>query len=391
MNNSEELKLLMMFSLLASINLMVLFLILFFKKNNTLCTKVLGLLVFVPSAVLIVNPLLYSKGFSDYLLFIYLAFSIPFLFGPLLLLYIHLVQGNSYRFKRKYLLHFLPVFAVTLYGFYIHFQPDEFIRENYLQIVSGENLVTNLIYFAQFIHFAVYITWSIRKVNSFKTKTYMSVTDRNNYNWLKFFVTRLLYLNILLMVVYVVQMSFFPNYMMYSDLLATPLASTCFYPIMVYKSFTSDVFSKEVLEKQALKSRRSQTLASNNIANKEISLGNNGDASKISKSILKEVKDNKSYLRPDYTIFDLSKQLQLSQRTISETINSEMGKNFSDLINEHRVEESKLILIDKSKDLTIDAIAELSGFKSRATFYRVFKDKTKMTPLQYIKTHKVVS
>lgn len=392
MNHSEELKLLIMFSLLAAINLIVLFLILFFKKNNTLNTKVLGLLVFIPSVVLMLNPLMYSKYFSGYLLIVFLALSIPFLFGPLLLLYIDLVKGNTYQFKKKNLLHFFPVYVVSFYGLYISIQSDEFLHKNYQSIVSGEHWVVNLIYLGQLIHFAIYITLGIKKVNLFKTKKYMSVVDKTNYNWLNFFVTRLLYLNILLLVIYIVQMSFFPNYMMYSDLLATPLASTCFYPMVVYKSFSNRIGEKEWFDKKDTKSKLSQVSQVSQLdIKKEIYNENLQDSCFFSKLIKNEIQDNKSYLKLDYTIADLSKKLKLPQRTISDIINNKIGKSFSDLINEYRVQESKLILIDKSKSLTIDAIAELSGFKSRATFYRVFKDKTKMTPMEYIKKFKTVS
>ncbi|MGY5355573.1 helix-turn-helix domain-containing protein [Wenyingzhuangia sp. IMCC45467] len=382
MNDWTELKLLVIFSLLAAANLMVLFLILFFKKNNTLVNKVLGLLVFIPSVVLIINPLLYLEYFSEYLVFIFLGSSTTFLFGPLLLFYIYLVQGHSYQFKRKHLIHFFPVFIVTIYGIYINLQSKEFIHENYLRIVSGEDLVTNIIYLAQIIHFAIYITWSIRKVNRMKTKNYMSIADKANYKWLRFFVTRLLYLNILILIVYVVQMSFFPSYIIYSDLLATPLVSSCFYPIMVYKSFTNKVtYDTDVFDKKELSS------VENNKEQKE----NVEDLQTTLTLILEHLNQNKLYLKPDYTIFELSKDLQLSQRLVSDSINQVMGKNFSDLMNDFRIEESKIILLEKSKDLTIDAIAELSGFKSRATFYRVFKDKTNLTPAQYVKTLNSVS
>ncbi|WP_029489345.1 helix-turn-helix domain-containing protein [Ochrovirga pacifica] len=391
MNDWDTLKLLVIFSLLAAVNLLVLSLILLFKKNNSPSNKVLGLLVFIPSLVLVMNPLLYLQYFSKYLVFIFLGLSSTFLFGPLLLLYVYLVQGNTYWFKKKELLHFLPVFLVTFYGVYLNFQSREAILENYLQIVSGEDVVTNFIYLAQLIHFAIYITWSIRKVNGMRTKNYLSVAEKNNYKWLRFFVFRLLYLNVLMLLVYIVQISFFPSYMMYSDLLATPLASSCFYPIMVYKSFSAnatsseDVFdSKENKFKWPLSPKSAQV-------KKEDCKENAEDLHALSVQIQQHIKESKAYLTPNYAISDLAKQLHQSQRMVSDSINQVFGKNFSDLIHDYRIETSKKLLLEKSSNLTIDAIAELSGFKSRATFYRVFKDKTNLTPAQYVKKYKSVS
>ncbi|MDO3693761.1 helix-turn-helix domain-containing protein [Wenyingzhuangia sp. chi5] len=378
MNNSEELKLLIMFSLLAAINLMVLSFVLLFKKNNILANKVLGGLVFIPSVVLMANAFLYMQYFSVSVLFVFLGSSICFLFGPLLLLYIHLVQENTYDFKIKDLLHFFPVVTITFYGVYIGLQSSESIHENYLNIVAGEDMVTNIIYLAQLIHFAIYITWSIRKVNLIKMKTYLSIVDKTNYKWLKFFVTRLLYLNILILLVYVVQISFFPSYVIYSDLLATPLASSCFYPIMVYKSFSNKVtYNTGFFDKKEIKSKEVQLSEPTFIVQEEHNEELNSD------KILSFLQKNKTYLNKDYTIHQLGADLNESPRTVSKVINSELNKSFIQLINEFRVEEAIVLLKLEKDKLTIDAIAEKAGFKSRSSFYRVFKNIKQTSPSQY--------
>ena len=380
MSSSEELKLLVIFSLLAAANLMVLFLILFFKKSNNQSNKVLGLLVFIPSIVLVMNPLFYLQYFSEYLVFIFIGLSSTFLFGPLLLLYIHLVQDNKYQFKTKDLFHFFPVFFVVFYGIYISLQPNEINYKNYLQIASGEDLMINIINIAQLIHFAIYITWSIKKVNLIKTKTYLSIVDKTNYKWLKFFVTRLLYLNILILLVYVVQMSFFPSYVIYSDLLATPLASSCFYPIMVYKSFANKMaYDTDVFNKKEIKSKEVQLSESTFIVKEE-----EQDEELNSDKILSFLQENKTYLNKDYTIHQLGVDLNESSRTVSKVINSELNKSFIQLINEFRVEEAIVLLKSEKDKLTIDAIAEKAGFKSRSSFYRVFKNIKQTSPSQYI-------
>ena len=59
-------------------------------------------------------------------------------------------------------------------------------------------------------------------------------------------------------------------------------------------------------------------------------------------------------------------------------------KTFYEYLNELKVEEVVKNLKDnKYKMLTIDAIGEISGFRSKATFYAAFKKKYKLTPLQF--------
>jgi AraC-like DNA-binding protein len=55
-------------------------------------------------------------------------------------------------------------------------------------------------------------------------------------------------------------------------------------------------------------------------------------------------------------------------------------------MNTYRVEEVKRrINTPSSHHLTLTSIAFESGFNSKATFNRVFKQQTGLTPLQYVK------
>ena len=56
-------------------------------------------------------------------------------------------------------------------------------------------------------------------------------------------------------------------------------------------------------------------------------------------------------------------------------------------MNEYRVKEVKEKLANKKyKSLTVLGIAYESGFNSKTTFNRIFKEETGMTPTEYIKT-----
>lgn len=103
-----------------------------------------------------------------------------------------------------------------------------------------------------------------------------------------------------------------------------------------------------------------------------------------SDKILSFLQENKTYLNKDYTIHQLGIDLCESPRTVSKVINTELNKSFIQLINEFRVEESIELLKSEKDKLTIDAIAEKAGFKSRSSFYRVFKNIKQTSPSQYI-------
>ncbi|MCE7991163.1 MAG: AraC family transcriptional regulator [Roseivirga sp.] len=95
--------------------------------------------------------------------------------------------------------------------------------------------------------------------------------------------------------------------------------------------------------------------------------------------------ENKPYLVYNITIEELSEQTDISARHLSQVINQLMDKNFYDFINGYRVEEAKMLLTDKSKDLRINEVMYDSGFSSKSTFNAVFRKATGQTPSEYRK------
>ncbi|GJQ63444.1 MAG: hypothetical protein SCALA702_24970 [Melioribacteraceae bacterium] len=92
----------------------------------------------------------------------------------------------------------------------------------------------------------------------------------------------------------------------------------------------------------------------------------------------------KPFLDPNLTLLNLSRNIGLSQRNLSNVINKEAGENFYDFVNRFRIEEAKELLIEK-KDKTILDIAFQSGFNSKSVFNTAFKKFTTITPSQYKK------
>ncbi|WP_440068026.1 helix-turn-helix domain-containing protein [Tenacibaculum discolor] len=102
--------------------------------------------------------------------------------------------------------------------------------------------------------------------------------------------------------------------------------------------------------------------------------------------ILKAIEEEKIYLNHDLTQANFAKKLSLSSHHLSEVFSFEFDKNFYQLINSYRIKEAKKILeIPANKDYKIIAVAYDSGFKSKTTFNRVFKEQTGYTPTEYRK------
>lgn len=97
---------------------------------------------------------------------------------------------------------------------------------------------------------------------------------------------------------------------------------------------------------------------------------------------------NKVYLNPSLSLQELAKTLEVSDATLSHAINTHHKKNFRSFIKTLRVEEVKKRLLDGSlENLSLLGLAKECGFNSEASFYRIFKAETGLTPKQFLAKH----
>jgi AraC-like DNA-binding protein len=97
------------------------------------------------------------------------------------------------------------------------------------------------------------------------------------------------------------------------------------------------------------------------------------------------VETNKPYLNPQITIYELATNIETPPYQVSQLLNEYFKMNFFDFINYYRVEEfKKQVFLPENKNYSIQSVAFDCGFNSKTTFYRIFKEHTKLTPSQYI-------
>lgn len=105
----------------------------------------------------------------------------------------------------------------------------------------------------------------------------------------------------------------------------------------------------------------------------------------LSKKIIHYLEDEKPFLDTEFSISDIALHLKAPQNHISYCINSIMNTKFSKLKSDLRVNYALYLLGSEMKNsLTIEAIGEKSGFKTRSNFYAAFKDKTGVSPSEYL-------
>ncbi|HAS44308.1 MAG TPA: hypothetical protein DCS93_27775 [Microscillaceae bacterium] len=92
------------------------------------------------------------------------------------------------------------------------------------------------------------------------------------------------------------------------------------------------------------------------------------------------------YKDEDISLAKVAQKMETTDRKLSELMNKELNTNFYDYLNGCRVNVFKeRVVKGDARRITLLAIAYESGFQSKATFNRIFKKQTGLTPSQFKK------
>lgn len=99
------------------------------------------------------------------------------------------------------------------------------------------------------------------------------------------------------------------------------------------------------------------------------------------------IEKEQPYLDSELNIETLSQELNVSSDYLKQIINQKASSNFFEFINTYRLRELKKRVMDReNNDTTLLSLAFESGFSSKSSFYKTFKELTGITPSQYLGT-----
>jgi AraC-like DNA-binding protein len=114
------------------------------------------------------------------------------------------------------------------------------------------------------------------------------------------------------------------------------------------------------------------------------------DTEKTLAEISSLMSNGKLYHDPGLCLEMLAKRVNLSPQQLSELLNSKAAKNFLEFVNDYRVEEAKILLLNDTERKIIDIAFDV-GFNSSSAFYNSFKKVAGMTPTKYRESYPVRS
>ena len=119
---------------------------------------------------------------------------------------------------------------------------------------------------------------------------------------------------------------------------------------------------------------------------------NSGLTPEASRSLLQHLtllmEQEKAYHEPDISLEKLANSLNASKHHVSQIINEHLGVSFFEYVNQLRVEEARQLLAETTRsDLHVIEVAYAVGFNNKVSFNTAFKKATGMTPTEYRRSH----
>ncbi len=285
---------------------------------------------------------------------------------PSMWLYIRSRIDSSFRFTTLQLLHFMPSIislAVTLW-FYTPMTPEQIAAERAYLEAGNENLpaiINDTLLFGQFF---IYFPLMFRMV--YKKRQYILENLSGSNYILMLWLPRFLWLFFLL---------FFAVFVMYvinprTDVWLIPILNTIGMAYLTYST---------IIHSQYYPDRFTEVQQNTDPADA-------ADMQQICSRTTEYLAASKAYLNPEISLALLAKETGIPARNLSRAINSHLNCNFFEFINKMRVEEAKRKLLElETSGYNIDSIFEECGFRSRSTFFMVFKKIEGATPAAWLK------
>ncbi len=287
--------------------------------------------------------------------------------GPLYLLYIRSTLRSSYAWKRRDFFHFLPGFLFFI-AYSILFLSPERIQRAFM--ISPFEIIFS--HAEQILSICLgFVYWYGAKIELAVAK---SLPDQHQKDFLGWLQRSLIgFLGLFVVWGTIIGLNSWLYQFGVTTLTYNPLWITIGL-MLFWCSF--EIIRQPELFLMAADSKPSKT-----------------SAKKLDKELLERkihletlMQQQKPYTDPELSLSKLAQSMEVPSRYLSAVLNNAVGKSFYEFVNQYRVEEVKKLLRDPANsNLTIEAIANQAGFKSKSTFNAAFKKQVHMTPRQFLK------
>lgn len=322
----------------------------------------------------------YSNGITREILF-FVPFMQVLLIGPVIFFYTKSLLHINYKLTKKDLIHFIPALLYLIYSLVVFITDKLILDEFYFYADGRDKDLANWYQATGFFSIASYIVLSLRFYSNYKKLVFDKVSFAESilFQWIRNFL-------IAFLLVVVLRTIFFFTNTVWEQYGSQFWYYIFFSFVFYYISINGYSNAVKVSALYGLKGEEVDVFDEVDTESvEEKSESEEKDLEKWKGKILDLITKNKIYENPRLTLSDVSKELQVTTKTVSSIVNSGFDLNFNDFINFHRIEALKQLLKEgKHKESTLLGLAFDCGFNSKATFNRAFKKNTGVSPKEYL-------
>jgi len=315
-----------------------------------------------------------------------LGFSLPLINSPVLYLYIRSLSLRAGFTWKGIWGHLLPFLFFNCLAFFLYYTKEHylFFKDGFPHFSSALNpwvaySITALLAIVP----GCYVALSFRLLVSHQKRlaNNYSYTEKINLNWLKWIIVSLLilFIGLFLLIKYGVSyklVNYHNLFVVVGDIITVYVFFIGFCGLHQDAVFNSNLS----LQDEDI----NEEIITANYKNSGLS---DEKADDIFKVLKLHMDKEKPFLKEDLSLAMLAGELGVTANQLSQVINQRSGSNFFNFINGYRVEAVKAKFKDPGMaHYSILGIAYDSGFRSKSSFNKIFKEITGVTPLQYRNT-----
>ncbi len=315
-----------------------------------------------------------------------------FLF-PAYVLYALLLVDGEHKIKRKWwwICSFAVVFAIfsVLDVSVLNDYDDDELR----QLYEEGNPIYQVFYKGGFLFDLIVLYWLLHRIKDYqrKIKDYYSSIEAIHLNWLHNFTLILIVVNAAILVTFLLYNAGLVKEIETAFAVVFGLTTAiqfyfCYHGVRQYNlaEFQDLNLSEGKIQEKAEQENAERTSKYQTSSLKE------EEMDEIYRAITHHLVDKKIYLDPNLKVQHIAQQVGVTTHNISQTINSKAQQPFYDLVNSYRVNHLKRLLVDpQNQHYTILGLGIESGFNSKTSLNRIFKQQTGMSPGEFRKSQEV--
>lgn len=354
---------------------------LFLKKENRVANTWLALLLTAVSLHLLEYAADITGLTLQFPVLIAITYPLLFLMGPFYYAYCRNLLEPAQAFSYRSFLHLIPALTVLLLMLPFYTMDAEAKLQSLKQMTNGESLkipVAQLVFMGcHVIQTVAYLFASykfiVKKESELKDVSSDALVIKK-LDWLNQF-NQWFSVYFLFYFILVVLLSFLNKYQVQVDYVLLLAMAVSMYAIGYAAINNPEIFKALPEVDIKINQPESETLSVDSKIQERFP--------ELKAQLLMLMDVDKPYLKSDLKISDLAGLLSVPSYQLSQLINNEFLVNFYDFINKYRVEEAKKLLMADTLNYKVLSIGYEVGFNSKATFNRVFKKFTNLTPTDY--------